>query len=985
MRRICHLIKLVFFCLCYIFITLIGYYEKSFSSDVVLENSLRDHLQSLCAPEQAVHLHFLSEVFFIPSANPWVCVRVPSSGDMHHHRLEEKINFDVDKMGECFPVDFSEHFFKCSPIVEVHRWLTTLPSYHDFKNIDVFLTVASRWKEFQFFYRKKQELLRKKPDLKVFYGDIISFLVHPLAELAIEHPSETLEFIIDQQKLWGVPWHNGKCIYEYMRDVWRCCDDKKQRIFNENLYADISRQVFEQSYPFGLVYLSHIDIKSLSSLEVITLWQCVWKYYEDILKQKISRTVEPELLNNSWFEKVYMLPNETNLASLRIWLRRINQNQEINIGKYYQPTSLTHIEDYEDAIYYVATALCLPRIKNQKYQLKLKAIANYQDAIALLRQECVLDEKAIQALMEYIEEAYEIDQHVFASSEVCLINEFIDRYFRLLENVTDTVLRAPQQQRLEAMIEELITRHPQIVINADPLRLYKLSRVCLANMNLYQALMGISNYCPAWHYVQSLMQLFPNETADRRLVVKRTVLTSTGDVEREWVLPLSEATYNQIFDAQGCFKAINIDEIGKQIGRRQISKSVLNGDNSYGICIKEYPEMPGIEYAVSSLMNKLMGRGGNPSIFVRYEDNRNPSKSIVRPWLLTPFIEESLSKRLSENPHELEEIEHEEAILLAMITNPEDGSPSNYRIAYDVFSKQFYIIGIDNDHSLGPSASSSYIAERGYFRNIVQPVNVKTWLFCTDTMLKGVRIDLAQRMIAQDTYSFLVDWVNGLKEKSDHYQSLFTSEEQDQFMRGIPEGSQQIVLPKVVLTNTMLGRLYSKLEQLRHFIHSSQAIVPTDPQVPTRLNKTYLELLYSIDTPIGKRYASLFMTHPPYHASTEIDSQLQTLVRHYGVTLLPVSIAQMSTCSGIHKRTLERLAIVGKGEFSDGIRFGSKTTSLGFLNIILGKSDLTPEELGPLLRKVHFEPSCIFAPSHWKFSNRIFIRFEMTPQNWTGS
>ena len=65
-----------------------------------------------------------------------------------------------------------------------------------------------------------------------------------------------------------------------------------------------------------------------------------------------------------------------------------------------------------------------------------------------------------------------------------------------------------------------------------------------------------------------------------------------------------------------------------------------------------------------------------------------------------------------------------QAVLLAILTMPEDGKPDNY-ICEELPSGRYRLVCIDNDHSFAPAAS-----ERGLHAHF----KVKCILFCLDTM-----------------------------------------------------------------------------------------------------------------------------------------------------------------------------------------------------------------------------------------------------------
>jgi Ran GTPase-activating protein (RanGAP) involved in mRNA processing and transport len=866
----------------------------------------------------------LSHLFLRPLENPWDCVD-PQSDSTHKHRLNQaRLKLpEITSTNSLNFNNFSNEFYTCSPYVAVHDWIASsnlAPS-----NVEILFNVVERWKCFQEFYSKHHN----NSDTSVFYSDIVAALVHPLVDIVLGNYSVFIEEAVDESRAWDNICSNGRKVYTNLRTICQPCESR------------VLLSSVDGNLPSGLLFLQNIDMSLLPSKDVPNVWLCAWRHYEEAIKT-IKVIEDQTLFHTSWFDYFALVPNKPQFTTLRLWHRNIKgvclpaiTNLDV-ISK--SNGAVTKIS-YEETLIGLTNALMLPQsfrslsLDDTDRDIQKSRVC-YHEAIAQLRQNDVSSEKEYAllstSLNSLLQHACEHYPDIFVYAKESLVDVLIEK---IKNNAVfdDVNLRKTQHDNLCRLLVDLLDLFPDLINNASQVSLYELKNtLCVNDDAVRNSLSAVENKHPSWALLDALRQLFPNisnsdETPLRRIVIKR-------GMDNELSLPLSADTYNQIFDEKGNFKAINIDEHGVQIGRRKVAKITIDGKI---FCIKEYPEMPGVEYATSSLMNKFMGRGGIPSILVRYEDHSNPKNIIVRPWLLTPYIEGSIEKKLKDNPQELETIQHEESIIMAMFTNPEDGSPANSRYVPGTGTDNSYTIGLDNDHSLGPSAPNSYIAERGIFSNTMQSVNVKSWLFCTDTMLKGVHVDLAKRIVKHGTYYFLKEWIESLKEVSDRYQGLFSRDEQESYMEGVPPGSQQIFLPKVVLTKDMLGRLYGKIENFRFAVQEQLNAAEGD-----RIVKTYLELLYDIDPVLGERHVNIFMQHPP--TDPEVLEIFKLLAKKYKKD---GSVAVKETSDTLHAQTINRLMEIGKGEFEGGSRLNSKTKSLGYLNIILGENDLDPAKL----------------------------------------
>ena len=111
-----------------------------------------------------------------------------------------------------------------------------------------------------------------------------------------------------------------------------------------------------------------------------------------------------------------------------------------------------------------------------------------------------------------------------------------------------------------------------------------------------------------------------------------------------------------------------------------------------------------------------------------------------------------------------------QAVLLAILTMPEDGKPDNY-ICEELPSGRYRLVCIDNDHSFAPAAS-----ERGLHAHF----KVKCILFCLDTMHDaidpGVRsavLNATGGLTKNTVFGVLRRWLTVLSRMASQHDALY--------------------------------------------------------------------------------------------------------------------------------------------------------------------------------------------------------------------
>lgn len=264
-----------------------------------------------------------------------------------------------------------------------------------------------------------------------------------------------------------------------------------------------------------------------------------------------------------------------------------------------------------------------------------------------------------------------------------------------------------------------------------------------------------------------------------------------------------------------------------------------------GLHLKQYPELPGREIMVQLLAQRLFGFI-TPSVALwRFSKRagRIMKREVAYPVLASRSIEGKNLLEVIENPIELKLLDKRsifEAMILAMMINPEDGRADNYIV--QPFSKgnkkSFRIISIDNDHAfVRPVAFEKSGTEgRG------SALQVKTILYCLDEMQEALPSEMVKQLLAHDPYKLLNGWLIELKVQQEKIDTLFNKAEKTELLR-----IQKVYL-NIMFRFSIIEDIYQKLCRL-------QTVLRENPKI------TLFGILRAVIPELWIRYASVFNTH----------------------------------------------------------------------------------------------------------------------------
>jgi hypothetical protein len=214
-------------------------------------------------------------------------------------------------------------------------------------------------------------------------------------------------------------------------------------------------------------------------------------------------------------------------------------------------------------------------------------------------------------------------------------------------------------------------------------------------------------------------------------------------------------------------------------GRRLVGKVATKGAGS--LYLKVRPELPGVEASVRELARLLFGVNSMPYVeLVRWSKKVPGTKGLGPgvPVLISQGVDgltlqevfadkrdPELESRLLGN---LEPEALSEALLIALLTMPEDGKPDNY-ICEPTGTGQYRLIGIDNDHAFAPPVAT----ENGH-----KELKVKCCLFCLDQMNDPVAPKTRAAIMYIDAVGLIRKWIMVLKKRHAAHARLFCDQEE---------------------------------------------------------------------------------------------------------------------------------------------------------------------------------------------------------------
>lgn len=281
-----------------------------------------------------------------------------------------------------------------------------------------------------------------------------------------------------------------------------------------------------------------------------------------------------------------------------------------------------------------------------------------------------------------------------------------------------------------------------------------------------------------------------------------------------------------------------------EYGRRNVRGINYKG---YKLHFKENPELPGMEYALGSLIRKITGQGAPITSLLKFSVGNK-----VYPVQVSRTVEGiNFQDALNEGAERLDKISSRSFGLMciaSLLINPEDGKPDNYILEPQQGTgnedNYYNIVCVDNDHGLVPALAKEKMRTK---------VMVKTILYCMRQMHENLNKEAREQILTISHTELLRTWLNELDRLDTEYRSLFTVKEHAQLLnqgetKGLKsivrkykkEGESPAVMP-ILIRKGVVATLYQKFQLLQYILEHNEEITP-------------MQLLYIIEPLLAKYY-----------------------------------------------------------------------------------------------------------------------------------
>jgi ankyrin repeat protein/predicted nucleotidyltransferase len=234
-------------------------------------------------------------------------------------------------------------------------------------------------------------------------------------------------------------------------------------------------------------------------------------------------------------------------------------------------------------------------------------------------------------------------------------------------------------------------------------------------------------------------------------------LTSRGQKEKRI---LKSYYVDQVWGNQG-----KLGGHDKSSDGRRLVRPLQDPSGKLVVYVKVYPELPGIQLSVNSLVQHISGEGMKSTV-VKATTVTGKSTTTYPLLLSEPVPGKTLQQLLREQGH-LNDIETKLdpkgftlKVFESLLINPEDDKADNLvaEPATDLEGNTGYrIVSVDSDH-----AYVDPLIQAGTLINRQEKVQVKSMLYCMGAMLHALDPEAIQEFLLLDPFQTLNDWLSGL-------------------------------------------------------------------------------------------------------------------------------------------------------------------------------------------------------------------------------
>ena len=283
---------------------------------------------------------------------------------------------------------------------------------------------------------------------------------------------------------------------------------------------------------------------------------------------------------------------------------------------------------------------------------------------------------------------------------------------------------------------------------------------------------------------------------------------------------LSKEISNQLFENN------NLKSNLQHYGRRKVQNinfSLYDNSNDFELYFKQYPEIPGLEFAVSYLFEILIGHGTSYSDLTKCILSKNKSF----PLLISQGIHGENLHDILKNPIKTKDfhdhLDHKyfsELFLTSLLVNFEDAKPDNFIIEKLPNSGKYRIIGIDNDHSFVPPIKKTKKTQQ----TIEKPkiILVKNIIYCLNNMNEPIHPFAIEKFLSFNIKEILSTWINKLIETENNYKKIFSDKEFKNLIKENKKDNHCGVCLQIPITNEILIEIYQKFQRLQNILKENQ-------------------------------------------------------------------------------------------------------------------------------------------------------------------
>ncbi len=371
---------------------------------------------------------------------------------------------------------------------------------------------------------------------------------------------------------------------------------------------------------------------------------------------------------------------------------------------------------------------------------------------------------------------------------------------------------------------------------------------CISNFSIHtdicQSLLS-QNADLSWHFALEFI-------SDKK--VNKENVSLAGPRGRNYLRP---EIYQQIFEfKQGkyIFRKHNI-----LFGRHNVAaiRFEIYPGITFGMHLKEKPELLVRELMAHHLGKNLFGQITPQIAIMRFicQEGSSSNDPTAFPIMASRSIEgKTLREVLDHFPHELALIDKQsfsEALILALLINPEDGRADQYILQPFIQGSQirYRLVSIDNEQAyVRPLAKNS----KGEEIEGPEGLQVKTILYCLNEMQEPLNKNVRERLLDLDPAVLLKQWLQDLTEEQKKIDAIFVTDEKNKLQ------DRKGIYLNIVLRSRMAIELRNKLIMMKKILSEypdCSGLMLLRQMIPN-LSIRYIDAFYKYDT-VDERFNAI--------------------------------------------------------------------------------------------------------------------------------